>query len=236
MTNSVSLVLFSQAVEWLFRDPVRPLRKKLDSSHREAVAVDHLIKIGPHAALRFPIQEILENPRRKKEIKYLSTLYRKQFASFSLLQLLENCSIADFSSNCAAKMTLNHAYAGITHSSCRRSKVSIRSLDEVRSESPLVRNYRARAHGCVELLGSPSRDWNTLEPEHRLSGRTICPASAAIVMTTQSVSQITKKDQNIIGFTRRNIRFLVKLGIAYEEYSACENASTPFQRHGHVHH
>ncbi|KAI1099779.1 hypothetical protein F4804DRAFT_69463 [Jackrogersella minutella] len=220
--NLVSPVLFSQAVERLCRDSVGSLRKKIDGSHREALVVDTLVEIGPHAALRLPIQEIIESIPRRQEIKYLSALYRKQSASVTLLRLLGQLHCY------GVPVDLRHVNDPDPY--LRGSRVSLVDAPEYPfdhstkywSESPLVQNYRLRAHGHVELLGSPSRDWNPLEPQwrccvqvsdmpwlldHKLNGRAIYPASAMIVMAMQGASQILDRRQKIIGFTLRNVRY-----------------------------
>lgn len=86
--NLVSPVFFSGAISRLCRDSFSALSPKLDGSHREALVVDTLVEVGPHAALQVPIQETLETVPRGKEIDYLSALYRRKSASHTFLHLM----------------------------------------------------------------------------------------------------------------------------------------------------
>ncbi|KAI0474592.1 hypothetical protein F4859DRAFT_521700 [Xylaria cf. heliscus] len=221
-TNMTSPVLFSYAIERLCRDSIQSLRKKIDGSHREAIVVDTLVEIGPHAALQLPIEQIIKPLSRSKEITYLSALYRKQSASLSLLRLLGqlHCS--------GVRINLRHVNDPDQH--LRQSRISIINAPEYPFdhstrywfESPLVQNYRLRVHGHESLLGSPSRDWNPLEPQwrccvqisempwlldHQLTGKVIYPASAMILMVMQGVSQLSEQHQRIAGLTFRNVQY-----------------------------
>ncbi|KAI1662268.1 putative polyketide synthase [Daldinia decipiens] len=229
--NLVSPVLFSQAVERLCRDSTLSLRKKIDGSHHEAIVVDNLIEIGPHAALRLPIEEVVETLPRRKSIKYLSALYRKQSASVTLLRLLGQLYCSG--------VPIDLRRVNDPEQPFRRSRICLADAPEYPfdhstrywCESPLVRNYRLRAHGHVELLGSPSRDWNPLEPQwrcyvqvsdmpwlvdHKLNGRAVYPASAMISMAIQGVSQLANRYRNMIGFTLHNIRYQSAIAVPSE--------------------
>ncbi|TGJ79824.1 hypothetical protein E0Z10_g8943 [Xylaria hypoxylon] len=219
--NLTSPVLFSRAVGRLCQDSNKSLRKKLDGSHREAIVVDTLIEIGPHAALQLPIEQILKDIPRTDDIKYLSALYRNQSASVSLLQLVGqlHCS--------GVRIDLRHVNDPDKH--LRYSRTTMSKAPEypfdhsVRYwwESPLVTNYRLRLHGHEELLGSPSREWNPLEPQwryclqisempwlldHKLSGKVVYPASAMITMAMKGVSQLSGR-QNVVGFSFHDVQF-----------------------------
>ncbi|KAK7754992.1 Type I Iterative PKS [Diatrype stigma] len=222
MANLVSPVLFSRAVERLCRDSHRSLRKKIDGSHREAIVIDTLVEIGPHAALRLPIQETIDNIPRKKEIKYMSSLYRGKSASLTLLQLLGELHCAGGSIDLRRVNDPDPSLRGSRSSLIDAPQYPFDHSTRYWSESPLVQNYRLRTHGHVELLGSPSIDWNPLEPrwrchvqvadmawplDHKLNGRAVYPASAMVVMAIQGVSQINNQDQKVIGFTLRNVRY-----------------------------
>jgi NADPH:quinone reductase-like Zn-dependent oxidoreductase/SAM-dependent methyltransferase len=222
VANLVSPVLFSKAMERLCRDSVRTPRKKLNGSHRDVFGIDHIIEIGPHAALRLPIQEILETHSRKDEIRYFSALYRRKSASISLLSVLGELHCRGLSVDLRIINDPDLLLRDSRKSLIDAPKYPFDHSIRYWSESPLIRNYRTRAHGYTELLGSPSRDWNPLEPqwrccvqtadmpwllEHKLSGRAIYPASAFIVMAMQGVAQIKKDKQRISGFTLRDVRY-----------------------------
>ncbi|KAI1084493.1 putative polyketide synthase [Whalleya microplaca] len=226
--NLVSPVLFSQAVKRLCRDSHQSLRKKIDGSHREAIVVDNLVEIGPHAALRLPIQETINDIPRKKEIKYMSSLYRGKSASLTLLQLLGELHCGGMSIDLRRVNDPEPSLQGARISLIDAPQYPFDHSTRYWSESPLVQNYRLRAHGNVELLGSPSIDLNPLEPrwrchvqvadmtwllDHKLNGRAIYPASAMVVMAIQGASQLNNQHQKVIGFTLRNVRYESALAV-----------------------
>lgn len=217
--NMVSPVLFSQAMERILHDSHRSLRSKIDGSHRNAIVVDTLVEVGPHAALQLPIQEILETLPPGKDIRYFSVLYRKQSASISLLRLIGELYCCGAAVDLRRVNDPEEALQGLRVSLVDAPEYPFDHSKKYWSESPLVKNYRLRAHGHVELLGSPSRDWNPLQPQwrchvqisdmpwlmdHKLNGRAVYPASAMIVMVMQGVSQLLENDK-ATGFTLRNV-------------------------------
>lgn len=230
-TNMVSPVRFFQAMGRLVRDSESALRPKIDGRHRDAIVIDTLVEVGPHAALKLPIQETMRTLPRGDDIKYLSTLYRKQSASVTLLRLIGQL-------HCWG-LPVNLRRVNDPQEACQKSRSCLVDAPEYPfdhskrywAESPLVRNYRLRTHGHVELLGSPSRDWNPLQPQwrchvqvaempwlmdHKLNGRAVYPASAMIIMAVQGVSQLTTENDKVAGFTLRNIRYESPIAISPE--------------------
>lgn len=219
--NMVSPVLFSQAVQRLLRDSERCLHPRIDLSHRDAIVVDSLIEVGPHAALKLPIQQILDTLTRGPDITYFSALYRKQSASLSLLRLVGQLHCLGYPIKLRAVNEPRKIMQTSRVSLPDCPKYPFDHSKRYWAESPLVRNYRLRTHGHVNLLGSPSRDWNPLQPQwrchvrlqdmpwlldHKLNGKAIYPASAFVVMALQGISEITESDK-VAGFTLRNVRF-----------------------------
>jgi acyl transferase domain-containing protein len=77
--NMVSPVRFSQAVGTMCAAAPATIAKKLDMSHLLVPVVDHLLEVGPHAALQAPLRDILAGlPERTKRpaIAYSSALKR----------------------------------------------------------------------------------------------------------------------------------------------------------------
>ncbi|KAK7744554.1 Type I Iterative PKS [Cytospora paraplurivora] len=224
--NMVSPVLFSQAVARLLRDSERALRPKIDGSHRDAIVVDTLVEVGPHAALQLPIQETIKELLRGKDIKYFSTLYRKQSASDTLLRLIGQLHCCGLPVNLRRVNDPDETLQGSRVSLVDAPEYPFDHSRRYWSESPLVHNYRLRKHGHVELLGSPS-DWNPLQPQwrcivrvtdmpwlmdHKLNGRAVYPASAMAVMALQGVSQLIENEK-VKGFTLRNIRYEAPIAV-----------------------
>ena len=228
VSNMISPVLFSQALERLCRDSRSSLQKKPDGSHRRAIVVDQLVEIGPHAALRLPIQECLKELPRGQDIGYMSALYRKRPASDTVLHLIGDLYCQGLSVN------LRRVNDPDPHCSDSRTCLSdapgypFDHSTGYWSESPLSRNYRLRSNSHVELLGSRCLDWNPLEPQwrcvvriseipwllhHRLNGRAIYPASAMIVMAVEAVSQLVDQEHKVNNFILRKVRFLSAIAV-----------------------
>lgn len=221
ISNLLSPVLFKGAMERLCSHPVERLSKKLDCSHRNIIAVDHIIEIGPHAALRLPIQEIAQSLARANDITYFSALYRKQPASSTLLQMVGELHCRGLPVNLRSVNDPNPLLKEAPISLVDAPKYPFDHSVRYWAESPLVRNYRLREHGHWELLGSPSRDWNPLAPvwrccvstsdmpwvlEHKVNNTVLYPAAAMVVMATQGVLQISGRRQNIVALTLRDFR------------------------------
>lgn len=86
--NIVSPVLFTEAMRSLCSSTRRVLTKKIDGSHRSAIFVDHLIKIGQHAALQSAIRECSKQCYHSKDIIYSTILRRNNSASKTFLDLV----------------------------------------------------------------------------------------------------------------------------------------------------
>lgn len=166
--NMVSPVLFSQAVENMCKKSPKSITKKLNRSHRSAVAVDYLLEIGPHGALRGPVREILKSHRRGTDIKYDSLLSRNVSAVDTLLQAVGRLHCSGYMVNLPA----------INELSSRPSKAawtSLTSLPEYQfnhsqrhwHESRITSDMKYKNHRYMELLGKQSLDWNPLTPRWR---------------------------------------------------------------------
>ncbi|KAL4772930.1 polyketide synthase [Aspergillus nidulans var. acristatus] len=229
--NMVSPVLFKEAIEALCHDSVHSLRKRIDGRHRDAIVVDLLVEIGPHAALKLPIRETLSTiPRR---VTYLPTLMRGYSSSKSLLVLLGQLFCAGLPLDLRQA---NEPSGPPTLSRTLLSDAPPYPFDhsmQYWSEGSLSRNYRLRSHGRLALLGSQSREWNPLEPqwhcrvhtsempwilEHRINGTSIYPAASMIAMAIQAVAQVTSGDMACIsGYMFRGVQFLAPIAVQKSE-------------------
>lgn len=230
VAGMLSPVRFSKAIQRLCRDSVDSLRMKIDGSHGQAIVVDTFIEIGPHSALRLPIQENLKTLPRDRNFSYLPSLIRNRQADLSLLQLLGDLYCRGFPVDIRR---VNNPSPDSSAKNCiSLSDTPAYPFDHSKKywgESPLSRNYRLRPYGHVELLGTRSRDWNPLAPEwrcyvqvtempwlldHTVNGRSIYPASAFICMVLKGASQVVDGGKSITGFTLRNVRFLSAIPIS----------------------
>lgn len=229
--NMISPVLFLQAIQYLCLQSKKSLTKKLDGSHRRAVVVDHIIEIGPHAALQLPLQNIISTLPRGHEISYLSAIYRKRSATTTLLELLGHLHCIGVQV-CLCRVNEPDPYASA-------SRICLVNLPEYPFnhmsnywyESSLSRNYRLRPHGHVELLGIRSREWNPLNPQwrccvrtsdmpwledHKMNGKILYPASAMISMAIEAALQLADRERRVTGFTLCQVQFQFALAVSVD--------------------
>jgi acyl transferase domain-containing protein len=166
--NMVSSVQFSQAVDNLCKKSPKSVTKKLDRSHRSAVAVDYLLEIGPHGALKGPIREILKLHHRGADITYDSLLNRDTSAVDTVLQAVGRLHCVGYTVNLPA---IN----GLNSGSSKSSPMVLTGLPEYQfnhsqrywHESRITRDLKHNSHKYMELLGRQSLDWNPMTPRWR---------------------------------------------------------------------
>lgn len=166
--NMVSPVQFSQAVENMCKKSPRSVTKKLNRSHRSAVAVDYLLEIGPHGALRGPVREILKFHRRGTDIKYDSLLTR----NVSALDTLLNSVGTLYSSGYLVNL---QAINGLSSKPSKTAWMALPNLPEYQfnhsqrhwHESRITSDLKYKNHKYMELLGKQSLDWNPFTPSWR---------------------------------------------------------------------
>lgn len=83
VTNLMSPVLFSDALSEMLKSPGKIPRHR----HRNERSIDFLVEVGPHAALRGPIQQILQS-RSLQDVGYASMLHRNQDAVGSAMRVV----------------------------------------------------------------------------------------------------------------------------------------------------
>lgn len=223
--NMVSPVRFDEAVEALCSVSPKALTKKLDQSHVMTPAIDLLVEIGPHAALKGPVLDILKRTSRATDVEYDFAISRNVSATQTVHQLL-----------------------GRLH--CRGVNVSWRQVNDPAttpravvtdlpyypfdrsqtfwSESRINKDLRLREHGHREFLGSRSLDWCPLAPQwryfirtnelpwtkdHKINGSTLYPASGMLVMAAEAARQLVSSARAIEGYQFRNVKFSTALNI-----------------------
>lgn len=166
--NMVSSVQFSQAIDNMCKMSPKSVTKKLDRSHRSAVAVDYLLEIGPHGALKGPIREILKSHRRGAEITYDSLLNRNVSAVDTVLQAVGRLHCLGYTVNLLA---IN----GLNSRSSKANPMALTGLPEYQfnrsqrywHESRITSDLKYNSHKYMELLGRQSLDWNPMTPRWR---------------------------------------------------------------------
>ncbi|PYI26893.1 hypothetical protein BP00DRAFT_464852 [Aspergillus indologenus CBS 114.80] len=220
-SNLVRPVRFVQAFQSLLSK--RGIVKKLDGSHRLLMDITSCLEIGPHGALRGPIQEILQ--AQDQTMSYLAPLQRGQAGVNSLLRAVGHLWC----------LGLPIDWTRVNHESSDRRQdegeeeeegramppsalVSLADLppyawDHSRSyfhESRTSRNHRLRNKPRSKLLGEAAVDWNPLDArwgnflkrsehpwieDHRINGTVLFPAAGMMAMAVEAMQQQVQQVQ-----------------------------------------
>ncbi|KAI0145929.1 putative polyketide synthase [Hypoxylon sp. NC0597] len=227
--NMVSTVRFSQAVTNMCAQA--DIVKKIDRSHIFASVVDHLLEVGPHAALQIPLRDILLTLPRAKVIEYSSVLRRPQSSIETILTAMGDIYCRGAVVNLEA---VNQPLEGGGQQSSPELLVDLPEypFDHSQSywhESRLSRNYRFREHSPHKLLGIRARDWNPQDArwrhflrtaelpwarEHNVNGVNLYPAAGMLVMAIEAASQLMNDGRLVHGYTLRNVVFEGPMNLA----------------------
>ncbi|OAA35189.1 Beta-ketoacyl synthase [Metarhizium rileyi] len=201
--NLISPVRFSEAVSSLILDGDKP-------------AVDMLIEIGPHAALKGPVQETLE-AKGVSAVKYTSVVSRGQNAVKTALA----CAGELVNSSVPVAMDRVNLESELQPSPL----VDLPSYPWNRStrfwaESRLSQEYRLRKHARLPLLGSPcptmgarERYWRGMvrldeEPwirDHEIQGSILYPGAGFLIMAIEAASQQANEQRKVSAFRLRDV-------------------------------
>jgi acyl transferase domain-containing protein len=218
--NMVSPVQFDRAVSKMCAQSRTALVKKIDRSHNSAVVVDHLIEIGPHAALQGPIKQILASHSRGKNIGYSSILLRGKSASATMLNTLGQLHCMGAEPNFRA---MNEPKLELKPERSMLVDVPEYPFDHSQSfwhESRLSKNYRLRQNKPSEFLGVRARDWNPQDArwrhfirmsempwteQHAVNGTILYPGTGMLVMAIEAAQQLHGGAGGITGYTLRDV-------------------------------
>ncbi|RYP47319.1 hypothetical protein DL768_006621 [Monosporascus sp. mg162] len=204
--NMVSPVRFADALQVLIQE-LSTLQARPDS-------IVDLVEIGPHPALRRPVQDTIgRGSKCKKCIRYSSALHRSQPATKSMIELAGQL------------FCFGHAISV--------PAVNQQPVDEVPpflidcpeypfdhsqrhwSESRLSRDFRLRDAVKGETLGVRVSDWNPLEPRWRnflcvettpwigdyvINAEVVYPAAGMLVMAIEAALQMSPVNRTVAGF------------------------------------
>ena len=160
--NLVSPVRFTEAMKHICTKSSKKLLKKLNGA--EKISVDYLVEVGPHAALRGPIREILQSVK-SEHIGYSSMLVRNESAVQTSLEVAGQL----YCLGCPVRVDL------VNKSHEQLSVKMLIDLPEYQFnhtkrywlESRLSKEFRFRQSPRHELLGTSAVDWNPLEARWR---------------------------------------------------------------------
>ena len=220
--NMVSPVLFMEALQNLCSHSRASLIKKLDGSHRNVAVVEHLIEIGPHAALQHSVRETLKNLPRGQDIRYKSALIRGIPASKTIMELLGQLHTLG--------VPVNLRHANDPEAVAGDFRITLANLPEYPfnhsqsywHESRISKSCRLGKRSHNELLGSPVQDWNPLDArwrnflqladmpwvqDHRINGITMYPASGMLIMAIEAARQMADLKDRVVGYNLRDLAF-----------------------------
>ncbi|KAI8633359.1 putative polyketide synthase [Xylariaceae sp. FL1651] len=222
--NMVSTVRFSQAVTNMCAQSSISLVKKIDLSHDNACVVDHLLEVGPHAALQAPVREILKTIPRGAYISYGSVLKRPLSAVDTMLNTLGSLHSRGIAVNLRAA---NEPSELDETMSTRALLVDLPEypFDHSQSywhESRLSRNYRFRERGPSKFLGVRSPGWDPADArwrhflriedlpwaeQHVINGVCLYPGAGMLVMAIEAASELAEgSDKAVSGYILQDVQ------------------------------
>lgn len=220
VSNMIQPVRFSKAVTEMCRIHPAGVQGHIEN-HTKTPVVNHIVEIGPHAALRRPIVDILTSIRPVGEIEYDSILIKGKSALESSLAV-------------AGRLyTLGHA-VDLAEVNCLKNRNDLQMLNDLPEytfnhgqrywmESRLSRNFRFRGAPEHELLGVAVPDWNPLDArwrkvirlsetgwlaEHKIEGVVLYPAAGVIVMAIEAARTLVSTIENVKGYRLRDTKFI----------------------------
>ncbi|KAA8905059.1 fatty acid synthase S-acetyltransferase [Sphaerosporella brunnea] len=209
VTNMVSPVLFSDAISQLSLSAA-PKAKKLGGAKKTTV-IDHLVEVGPHAALRGSVRDIINAMSKSSNVGYDSLIQRGISALDTVLNVVGGLYCRGYLVKLSA---LNNA-GEKPHMLVDLPEYPFNHSQLYWAESRLSKNFRFRKSPRHELLGAPIADWNPSEAQwrgflrvnenpwikdHRITGTTIYPGAGMLVMAIEASRQIANTSKKIKGY------------------------------------
>ncbi len=158
VANLVSPVRFHQA---LTNVSSKEVTSKVDRLSHKGLLLNHILEIGPHAALRGPIKEYINTISRPSELMYDSVLIRGQSALITIMTAMGNLHCLGQPLDIAA---INDLRESIPH---RQMLLNLPSYPfnhskKYSAEGRVSKSFRSRAVQHHDLLGTRVNDWNPL--------------------------------------------------------------------------
>lgn len=222
--NLVSPVRFAESLPLMIGGQGKK-SKKLGASKQ--VNLDFLLEIGPHAALKGPIREILAHSNIGKKLTYDSMLVRGISAKQTSMAIAGRIHCLGFPVNLGAVNGWD-ASSGEVKMLVDLPAYSFNHSQKHWSESRLSKNFRFRQFPRHELLGAPISDWDPSEAvwrnfirtsenpwirDHRVTGATVYPGAGMLVMAIEASRQLADLSRQVKGYRLRDVSFLKALVI-----------------------
>ncbi|KAI9040232.1 putative polyketide synthase [Aspergillus affinis] len=193
-------------------------RKQLGKSRSIDLSVSHILEIGPHGALRGPINDILRESSSTEKPSYIQTLDRKSRADQSLLAAIGKLHCAGFPVDLHAVNSVNKRPQAIPHS------LPPYPFDHTRSywnEGRISKGTRFRDTPRHDLLGTKIIDWNpevaqwrnTIRlneapwlRDHKVDNQIAFPAAGMMAMAIEAFRQL--HPSSLISIHMKDVEFL----------------------------
>lgn len=223
-------------------------RRRLRVDRGTGAPIQHLVEVGPHAALQSAVRETLATEPTLAGIEYAHMLKRGGRDVESALRAAGKLFCSGFPVNLAAVNRCRPVQASRErHRPAMLVDLPPYSFHHGHSywpESRFSRNFRFRKHGRHDLLGAPVTEWNAHHPEwrqvwrlsenpwlkdHKVTGRIVFPGVGYLVMALEAARQLHESDKcSILGFRLRDVSFKVALQIPEGEEGVETVIGMPF--------
>jgi acyl transferase domain-containing protein/SAM-dependent methyltransferase len=194
----------------LFSDALHALCSFSETVDGQRRGIEILIEIGPHSALKGPIEQTLKGASLSGNIVYVPSLVRGKDAIQTTQDLAAGILMKGY--------PLNITCVNLEGDANQLNQISVLAnlppypwmhLENYWHESRISKSYRTRSNPHNDLLGSPAADFNPLEPrwrnilrlndvpwlrDHRLLSETVFPMAGYISMAIEAALQHANVD------------------------------------------
>ncbi|TQN73576.1 Highly reducing polyketide synthase alt5 [Colletotrichum shisoi] len=222
--NMVKPVKFSQAVEAALA--YRPNKRR---TTQNATFVNLFVEIGPHAALKGPLNQILSAQEKGKlELPYASVLVRGENAVVTALDAAGKLAQHGY----PVRLTDANRVTGVTVPLTDMPPFAWNRSHRYWYESPVSVAFRKREHPRHDLFGCLSPHSSKLEPSwtnylrvsempwmehHKVQSSILYPFAGMLVMAIEAAKQIADHTKEIEGYHLRDIAAGAAIVVPVEE-------------------
>ncbi|KAK3343522.1 fatty acid synthase S-acetyltransferase [Lasiosphaeria hispida] len=229
--NMVSQVRFSDAVQVL-------------AQGASSLGMTDLVEVGPHAALRRPVQDSLGSfyqtaagQKQRHHLRYFSALHKGRPAIETTLELAGRlfCHGHPVSTASANRQSRSHPPASTPPPFLVDApEYPFDHSKRYWNESRLSRAFRLRTPVAGETLGARFCDWNPLSPrwrgflsvesapwtgDHVVGETVIYPGAGMLIMAIEAAQHMCRPDRLVAGYHVREASFVspIVVGRAWED-------------------
>lgn len=194
--------------------------------------VDDLVEIGPHAALRTPIRDILTvASNAASDVGYASVLFRGSGADRTVLETAGWLFSRGHQVDMAGVVLGGAPLSAPSAAPEMLTDLPGYAFDHSKSywnETRLSKSYRFRQFPRHDLLGAPVPDWNPSNAvwghylrvrenpwvkDHVVAGSTLYPAAGMLVMAIEAMKQLADPVVPLAGFKFKDVSFHLAISV-----------------------